>query len=1096
MVEQRGKAALLSELERLQRRVAELEERLQQLRRRELDRCAVLQTMSELVAYQDAELRVLWANNAAAQALGRAPEELVGKRCYELWAQRDAPCPGCPVVKCLSTGRPERGEVSGPDGRTWLIRAIPVKDERGRVNRVVKVTEEITKLKAAEETLRQREQRAKQFVERLVALPELANELLLVGSFDELCRRAVELGTTRLGFERMSIWLRGEEPGVIVGTFGIDERGRLRDERGVRARGGPETPIGRILSAEPTALIVNGPLYDHQGKAVGWGSAAFGRLWDGEQVIGCVCVDNLLEHRPITDEDREILGLYASTLGHLCALKRTEEDLQRERELLHALMDSMPDAIYFKDTALRYIRVNKAFAKLVGISRPEEAVGKTCFDFFTKDHAEDSHRDDQTVLRTGEPVVDKQRRVRKADGQFAWFSSTKAPIRDRSGRIVGIVGVARDITERVKAEDALRESEELNRLHFENATDVIYSFDREYRLLMISRSIERLLGYKPEELIGRSLPEVGLLTPESMERVRVNAQKVFRGGRTESIEYEFVAKDGTIKYGEASSSPLIRDGEIIGLIGIVRDVTERKHAQREKEALMRMYRDTVATIPSSLLMLDAELNVLMANRRFLEHRKMEEADVVGKNLTEVFPESLLREQALLERVRAVAERGGNEELLNVRHVSPDHPEKFLDIRICGIRMPEDGEEKNRVLLVIDDVTEHRMLEEQLRQAQKMEAIGTLAGGVAHDFNNLLTAIMGYASMLRLRAEPESETHRAAQQIQRAAERAAELTQQLLGFARKGKRQNIRVDLHELLEEAINLLSRTIDKRINMEREFRAANATILGDPSQIEQVILNLAINARDAMPEGGRLVFGTEEVLLDEAFCRRHAGATPGQYVMLSVSDTGCGIPEEIRDRIFEPFFTTKQPGEGTGMGLAMVYGIVKNHGGSIYVESEVGRGTTFKVYFPVAAQPAEPVRAEELEGLVRGRGRILLVDDEEVVREVGADVLRHLGYEVITAADGLQAIDYYKNHAEEIDLVIIDLVMPRMNGRDCFLAMKAINPNVRAILSSGYEPDGSVQELLNEGALGFAQKPYNVVQLSQTVARALKQAAPNDGA
>ena len=387
---------------------------------------------------------------------------------------------------------------------------------------------------------------------------------------------------------------------------------------------------------------------------------------------------------------------------------------------------------------------------------------------------------------------------------------------------------------------------------------------------------------------------------------------------------------------------------------------------------------------------------------------------------------------------------------------------------------------------LQDITERKRLEEQLLQAHKMEAVGLLAGGVAHDFNNMLAGILGYANMLKLRAEPASFTHDAAVSIEKAAERAAELTAQLLGFARRGKHRDVTVDLHQTIHEVIGLLSHTIDKNIAITQRLQAKTPTTRGDPGQMQQVILNLAINARDAMPQGGELTFETEVVNLDEEYCRTHLGAVPGDYLMVSVIDTGYGIAKEHLERIFDPFFTTKEAGQGTGMGLAMVYGIVKNHDGYIAVDSQVGQGVNARVYLPLEEEAVAVTETPQAVP-IHGTGRILLVDDEEVVREMAGEMLRALGYEVVTAVNGKEAVDAYRDLGSQIDLVIIDMIMPEMGGRECFRQIKELDPNVRAVLSTGHGLDKRAQQIMDEGVQGFVQKPYLMGQLAQVVGEAI---------
>jgi CheY-like chemotaxis protein len=329
-------------------------------------------------------------------------------------------------------------------------------------------------------------------------------------------------------------------------------------------------------------------------------------------------------------------------------------------------------------------------------------------------------------------------------------------------------------------------------------------------------------------------------------------------------------------------------------------------------------------------------------------------------------------------------------------------------------------------------------------------------------------------------------HESAKTIESAAEKAAELTKQLLGFARKGKNQNVPVNLNKVIREVVGLLGRTIDKNIHISQHL-CADGTIMGDPNQMQQVILNLAVNARDAMPKGGTLLIEMATTFLDEELCIMHEDVVPGQYIVVTVTDTGCGIHQEQLGRIMEPFFTTKEKGKGTGMGLAMVYGIVKNHGGAIHVSSEVGKGSIFKVFLPLVADKPDATVKGRMDEPIRGTGHILLVDDEDVVRKIASEMLRMLGYKVATAASGQEAVDYYREFSNEIDLIVLDMVMPEMNGQECFRELKIINPGVRAVLSTGYGLNGKAQEIIDEGMFGFITKPYHLREFSEAIKNAL---------
>jgi len=403
-----------------------------------------------------------------------------------------------------------------------------------------------------------------------------------------------------------------------------------------------------------------------------------------------------------------------------------------------------------------------------------------------------------------------------------------------------------------------------------------------------------------------------------------------------------------------------------------------------------------------------------------------------------------------------------------------------------------------VLCIGNDITElkragdeKKKLEGQLQKAQKMEAIGTLAGGIAHDFNNILQAIFGYTQMILLgkeRSDPEYDSLKA---IEKSAHRASNLTKRLLIFSRKAESILKPVDLNQEVEQISKMLECTIPKMIQIElhpaKDLRIINA----DSGQIEQIIMNLGINARDAMPDGGKLIFETKNAHLDEQYCKAHIGSRQGQYVLLSVTDTGHGMDEALQDRIFEPFFTTKETGKGTGLGLAMVYGIVKSHGGYITCDSKPGQGTDFRIFFPVAGAKNAPFESEETMPFPRGgRESILLVDDDESIREIGKELLTRYGYNVLTASDGESALDFLAKKKDQIDLIILDLMMPGMGGNRCLHELLKMDSSAKVIIASGYAVDGYTKEALDSGAKGFIAKPYNTAEMLQAIRDTLEKA------
>lgn len=401
----------------------------------------------------------------------------------------------------------------------------------------------------------------------------------------------------------------------------------------------------------------------------------------------------------------------------------------------------------------------------------------------------------------------------------------------------------------------------------------------------------------------------------------------------------------------------------------------------------------------------------------------------------------------------------------------------------------------QTLLVARDLTtrkhmeqENATLEHQLRQVQKMDAIGRLASGVAHDMNNILTAILAHASLVKVRAEAGHPLWIAGDVIEKAVRRGKELTSQLLGFARQGKHHHVVVDIHEVIQEVMGLLGRTINKTINFQADLSAARPCVVGDPNQLYQILMNLAVNACDAMGDSGELIVQTANECVTPEHASHVPGLHSGDYVLIRVTDTGAGIPPEIQGQIFEPFFTTKEQGQGTGMGLAMVYGIVKNHRGYIGVTSSPGGGTTMRVYLPSA--PSVPPKSKSVltNEPSHGTGHILVVDDEKDVAEAAQAILEYLGYHVTVVLNGKEAVNFFQDLNNSVDIVLLDMVMTDMSGAECFGQLRAIRSDVKVILCTGYDRNHAVQNLLNQGVAGFIQKPYDLDELAQVCTLVMK--------
>ena len=493
----------------------------------------------------------------------------------------------------------------------------------------------------------------------------------------------------------------------------------------------------------------------------------------------------------------------------------------------------------------------------------------------------------------------------------------------------------------------------------------------------------------------------------------------------------------------------------------------------------------VENMPAMVFVKDAlELRYLSMNKAGEALLGYGREELIGKSDLDLFPEAEADFSIGMDRY--VLKRGTPQENLEEKVHDREGRERILHTR--KVPLFDTAGQPRYLLGISEDITGRKSVEDQLRQAQKMDVVGQLAGGIAHDFNNMLTGIIGAAEMLNWRLGDDPYNAKLTGVILDAATRSADLTRQLLAFSRKGKITSTPISINDCIAAVVAILERTIDKRITLEVNLVAENPIVIGDPGLLQNALLNLAVNARDAMAEGGTLRFATANLELGEPGAVCHpAQLPPGPYLEIAVSDTGVGMTAEVLEHIYEPFFTTKETGKGTGLGLAAVYGTVKEHNGTINVCSEPGQGTVFRVRLPSGL--SEAPQALPMEEAVQGRGGIMLVDDEAIVRMSGHCLLEELGYQVYLAEDGEQALELFARERDQIGLVILDMVMPKLSGKETFLRLKEIDPMVRVLFSSGFHRDGTVNELLDMGAKGFIHKPYRLQYLSTSVAEALAE-------
>ncbi len=656
-----------------------------------------------------------------------------------------------------------------------------------------------------------------------------------------------------------------------------------------------------------------------------------------------------------------------------------------------------------------------------------------------------------------------------------------------SHRIAGAVANALLFEEHRKVEEALRSSEFKYRELVSSLPEVVFEADEAGNLLFVNERAFETFGYSRGDF-EKGLNAFEMLAPEDCARAKEFYQKVMHGEKS-GREYKLRRKDGSIFHGIIYAKPIIYNGIPSGLRGIIIDITDRKQLEEHLKESRERYRTLFENTGTAFVVIEEDMTISLANSKAEELTGYSREEISGKKKWTEFivPEDL-------ERLK---------EYHFMRRINPDLAPQSYETKF----ITKDGETKEILINIamipgtktsiasILDITELKrkerevsFLQEQFAQAQKMEAVGRLAGGIAHDFNNSLTLIKISAQMAQMELKEGDSLRERINTIIAATDRSANLARQLLAFSRKQIMEMKVIDLNLLIKDLDKMLHRVIGEDIELIYELAEDLHKVKVDPGQIEQVILNLTLNSRDAMPQGGKLIIETANTQLDEDYARSHLETKVGKYVMLSVTDTGIGMAPEVKAHLFEPFFTTKEKGKGTGLGLSTVYGIVKQSNGHIWVYSEPGKGSTFKIYLPVVEEPAEEVRRrEEGAGILKGHETILVVEDEDEVRKMAGNVLEKLGYKVLTASCAEEAFNICDNYKEPIHLLLTDVIMPGRSGRDLAEAISKLRPETKVLYMSGY-PDEIIGDhgVLKPG-INYLPKPFTVAGLASNIREVL---------
>ena len=773
------------------------------------------------------------------------------------------------------------------------------------------------------------------------------------------------------------------------------------------------------------------------------------------------------------------IGRLAASFQHMARrLEVTMAELAQSASDWERTFDATAEAIFVLDREGRIQRLNQAALGMFNLTSAQ-AVGRSWPPLLLGHAAADPEREGTAPAGAG-PSYHRECYHSELN---RWFELTATALAGAAGAQPGSLLVVADISSRKQAEQALRESEEKYRMLVEGTTDLVVKVDLEGRFLFVSPSYCEMFGKSEQELLGQSF--MPLVHEQDRAATARAMEDLYRPPHTCHIEQRALTSHGWRWLAWADKAVLDSSGRVEAIIGVGRDTTGRRQADEAVAQSEERYRSLVEnTLDGYFIAEYPSGRLLFANQTLCSMFRYSIHEVLRNPIWDMIaPDQHDLARKYTEQLVSGRSAAGSS---GYRMVRRDGSTFVAEVSASAVM----HEGRPVIQGVLRDVTERTRLQEQLQHAQKMEAVGILAGGIAHDFNNLLQSVQGYAELLLLRTDLDDRIRLGLDRIFRAANRGADLTRGLLTFSRRMESQLTSVDLNQRVIEVHKLALRTVPKMIRFKLDLEPEIKPVLADPSQLEQVLMNLIVNARDAMPNGGTLTIGTSNLFLDSDQARALGDIAPGDYVLLTVADTGEGMAESTLEHIFEPFFTTKGVGEGTGLGLAMVFGIVQSHKGHVACASAMGQGTAFSIYLPVAvsAQPKPPKAAPP--PTTEGNETLLLVDDEAMVRDIAEEVFRQHGYQVLTAADGESALAIYGREGARIDLVILDLIMPGMGGLKCLEHLIELDPEVRVLVASGFalERDQHLALTGLANVKAFLRKPYEISALLGTVRRALE--------
>jgi len=790
----------------------------------------------------------------------------------------------------------------------------------------------------------------------------------------------------------------------------------------------------------------------------------------------------------VADDQRRVIGIYG-TVQDITERKQAEVEIAEWKQRYEATIHASGQILYDWNPYTNHVSYGGDVLRILGYNADEMVGGLAHWlELIHPDDRVRFNREVERVMRVRSPFC-QEYRIQRKDGRWLTMQDDGHFILDGSGSITRMVGFVADITARKSVESALRASEARLAAAQERAHIGSWEVDLATQQVTSSAEAYRILGLDPAS--NPSFADiVAMVHPDDRKYFAEIMEKLKAGHGPAQQDVRMIRPDGSICWIERRVE-LIRDdrGRPVRIIGTSQDITTRRLAEAALHESDKRFRQIVQMANEGIWTIDAEARTTFVNPKMATMLGYSVEEMSGRLATDFLDE----EGKAITKVNLERRRQGIAEQYDFKFRHKNGSELWALVVTNPLTDAEGA--FAGAMAMVTDITDRRRLEDELRHAHKMEAVGRLAGGIAHDFNNQLTVIQGYGSMAMAKSR-DDQVIKCLTRVVSAATRSADLVKQLLSFSRKGRYSEVPVEVHSVITETLDVLGCTLSKNIRLRHVFNVSNTIVTGDASLLQNAFLNLALNARDAMPDGGELTFVTTLVDLDKERVARlrdgmseglNEGMAIGQYLLVTISDTGAGMSAEIQQHLFEPFFSTKAPGQGTGLGLASVYGTIRQHGGGIEVDSGVGRGTTFRVYLPTTVASVQQPFVEPLAPKLKSAANILVVDDEKLVATLVADTLADFGHDVVCKEDGLAGLKHYRTHWQAIDLVILDMNMPNMNGPETFAAMRAINPQAKVMVISGYSEDGGVDQLLKNGAMGFIAKPFRTAALEHEVLRIL---------